>query len=171
MDELAPLYTHPNGAPTKEEALQFALMVMSGMPPFEVIRYFYPDSEESELKLALKQWTRSHRVREALLGQQNGKTWQGMSLSERIDFSIQKHYSEMAYFLFSHNYSTLVGPDKLKADTCRTALEAKIAGTAGQMTPLEKFWDDIRTGKVTLTPPAGSRKDPPPSSSIKVGSA
>ena len=79
-----------------------------------------------------------------------GKSWQEMSLEERIHFSIDKHYSEMAYFLYSHNYSQLVGTDRQKADICRQALEAKIAGTAGKMGPLEQFWADIKTGKVTL---------------------
>jgi hypothetical protein len=67
-----------------------------------------------------------------------------MSAEERIRFAIDKHYNEMAYFLYSHNYGELSGPDKAKADTCRQALEAKLAGTAGKFTPLDEFWNDMR---------------------------
>lgn len=133
----------------REQALQFALMMKSGMPPLDCLQYFYPQADAAELASVLPEWNRSENVRRAIL-QLQGKPWQEMSLDEQIRFAIDKNYSEMAYYLYSHNYSTLQGTDKQKADTCRTALEAKIAGTAGQLNPLTNFWNDIRTGKVQL---------------------
>lgn len=135
--------------PTKIEALQFALMLASGMPQIDVIAYFFPDLTPTDLKVELDRWTQAPTVRTAILAQM-GKAWQDMSLEERIQFAIDKHYSEMAYFLYSHNYSQLVGNDRQKADICRSALEAKIAGTAGKLGPIESFWHDIKTGKVKL---------------------
>jgi hypothetical protein len=134
---------------SKDSALQFALMVKSGMPPIDVIGYFYPDVTPAELHPLLKEFQRSDNVKHATLTLQ-GKPWQDMSLDEQIRFAVDKTYSEMAYFLYSHNYSTLSGHDKLKADTCRQSLESKIAGTSGQMNPLTQFWEDIRKGKVQL---------------------
>lgn len=150
-DSLPTVEINPSSLPSKDEATQYALMVTGGIPPMEAIRYFFPpEADEGVIKTAAKVWVRSEEVKRALLRLQHGKTWQGMSLPERISFTIEKHYSEMAYFLYSHNYSTLIGADKLKADTCRSALEAKLAGTAGKMSPLEQFWEDVRSGKLVL---------------------
>src|SRR3990167_1242496 len=128
----------PDPSPTRSEALQYALMLGSGMPPLDILTYFYPDLAPIDLKGELDRWNRSHNVRAAILAQM-GRAWQDMTLDERIAFAIDKHYSEMAYFLYSHNYAQLVGADKQKADTCRQALEAKLAGMAGKMGPLEAF--------------------------------
>ena len=56
----------------------------------------------------------------------------------------------MAYFLYSRNYAELAGQEKQKADTCRTALEAKLAGTSGKLSAVETFWADVVSGKVKL---------------------
>jgi len=137
-------------APNKDEAHQFALMLHSGMPAVDAIQYFFPDETETGvINAALKEWVKSGAVQRAVLALQ-GKAWQDMSLDEKISLSIDKHYAELAYFLYSHNYSQLVGADRQKADICRASLEARIAGTAGKMGPLEQFWSDIRSGKVKL---------------------
>lgn len=142
---------HPNPltSPTKIEAHQFALMLGSGMPGIDVLAYFLPELGATDLKQELARWLATPVVRASILAQM-GKSWQDMTLDERITFSVDKHYSEMAYFLYSHNYSQLMGPDRQKADICRQALEAKIAGNAGKLGPLESFWADIKSGKVQL---------------------
>lgn len=139
---------------TKDQALQYALMLKSGMPSVDCMGYFYPDQDVAGLIALVKEWHKSELVQKAILATQ-GKPWQDMSLDEQIRFAIDKNYSEMAYYLYSHNYSTLDGTAKQKADTCRTALEQKVAGTAGQMNPLTTFWNEIRTGKVKLGPKSG----------------
>jgi hypothetical protein len=136
-------------APSKEEALHLAIMMNAGMPSLDALRYFFPDSTEIEVKEAHKAWMKSRELEKAILTVQ-GKPWQEMNLDERIRFAIDKHYSEMAYFLYSHNYAELVGGDKTKADTCRQALEAKLAGSAGKMNALDQWLDDVRSGRVTL---------------------
>jgi hypothetical protein len=73
-----------------------------------------------------------------------------MDLNERIRYVMDKHYSEMAYFLYAHNYADLVGADKAKADTCRLALEAKQAGFAGKQDALSRFFADVTSGAVKL---------------------
>ena len=51
MDNVTIPFTTPS--PTKSEALQYALMVGSGMPPVDVLAYFYPDLGPIELKVEL----------------------------------------------------------------------------------------------------------------------
>lgn len=134
---------------TKEIALQFALMVNSGMPPLEALAYFFPDLDPQTLAEQLRVWTRDPQYQEATLTLQ-GKAWQKMSLDERMKYSVDKHYAECAYFLYSHNYATLMGSDKQKADTCRVVLETRMAGNAGKNDPMSKWIADIASGSVKL---------------------
>jgi len=138
------------GEPTKDQAHQFALISSSGMPHAEVIRYFYPDEEnQTNLRALLQMWLKSKVVQEAILAIQ-GKAWQEMSLEERIKYSVDKHYSELAYYLYSNNYAELEGTARQKADTCRQTLETKLAGMAGKLDAVTSFWADVVSGKVKL---------------------
>lgn len=137
--------------PSKEEAHQFALMLQSGLPGRDAITYFFPDEGDSQiLASALKQWLASPSVKAAIVKLQ-GKSWQDMTLDERIQTAIDLHYNQLATFLYSHNYCELMGADRQKADICRAALEAKIAGNAGKMGPIESFWSDVKSGRVKLS--------------------
>jgi hypothetical protein len=73
-----------------------------------------------------------------------------MDLMEKIRYSIDRHYAQMAYYLYTHNYSELTAAEKSKADTARQVLEAKLAGRAGKETPLEAFTRDLLEGKLKL---------------------
>lgn len=136
--------------PSKDEALQLALMINAGMPTLEAMRYFYPEDDPERVKFEHDRWMRSSHVKAAVKHVQYGKNWQEMSLDERIKFAVDKHYSELAYFLYTHNYATLSGAERQKADICRAALEAKLAGTAGKMDALTSWFDDVKTGRVKL---------------------
>lgn len=138
--------------PTADEAQQFAVMLTAGMPPEEAILYFF--DEKDNALAAIDRWMKAKTVRSAITQLQGGKTWQTMSLDERIQFALEKHYTELSYYLFSRNYVTLQGADKAKADTARTTLEVKQAGLAGKTEPLAMFWADVKSGKVKLNTPA-----------------
>jgi hypothetical protein len=56
----------------------------------------------------------------------------------------------MAFYLYSHNYCDLSGNEKLKADTCRQALEVKTAGMAGKLDALSQFYADILSKKAGM---------------------
>jgi hypothetical protein len=138
--------------PSKDEALQFAIMLQAGLPASEAILYFIQPEDPQELALVLRKWLASAAVKEAtkvLLG----KSWTEMTLEEKIKTATDNHYAQLAYFLFSHNYSDLGTTDKAKADTARQALEAKLAGTAGKGDALSQFFSDINSGKIKLGKP------------------
>lgn len=137
--------------PDKDQATQFAIMLSSGMPAGEAILYFLPPQPHPQVfEEALRVWTTAETTKRAILAIQ-GKAWQDLDIEERCKLAIDKHYSEMAYFLYSRNYIELVGAEKQKADTCRQALEAKLAGMAGKMDALTRFWADVSGGKIKLT--------------------
>ena len=139
--------------PTTDQAMQFCIMINAGLPAMEAIVYFATPEDDSEaLAYKLRDWQRSPVTKRAMATLMR-KSWTEMSLDERITHALDLHYSGLAYFLFSHNYADLGGPDKAKADTARQALEARMAGTAGKTDALSQFFNDINTGKVKLNQP------------------
>lgn len=137
-------------APTDEQAFQFAVIIHSGLPPAEAILYFIEDAAEAAVSLPT--WQRSRAVKKATLGLM-GKPWHEMTLGERMSTALDLHYSSLAHYLFSHNYSDLGPNEKSKADTARTALEAKIAGQAGKVDAMTRFFDDWNSGRLGLAKP------------------
>jgi hypothetical protein len=136
------------GGPTKDQALAFAIMLQAGLPPSDAIGYFYESIEEAGE--ALQRWLRSRNLKEAqkvLLG----KSWTEMSLDEQCKAGLDYAYAGMAYFLFSHNYSSMGTGDQAKYNAARQALEARLAGTAGKGDALSRFLDDFVAGKLKGT--------------------
>lgn len=146
-----------SSGPSPDQALQFVIMLSAGLPPEQAILYFIdPDLDPSQIAVLLRKWTHSRAVK-AAQHQLLGKNWQDMTLEERIDHGLSYHYNSLAYLLFSTNYSSVGPTDKAKLDSARLALEAKKAGTAGAQDPIQRFWDDLRTGRIkvpgTVPPP------------------
>jgi hypothetical protein len=138
--------------PTEEQASQFAVMVHAGLPPSEAVQYFVTTEDPKELNELTRKWQRSRLVGRALSALM-GKAWQAMSLEERCRYALDQHYSQLAYILYSNHYAEAALPDKNKLDTARTAIEAKLAGTAGKGDALSQFFDDVRSGRVKLAKP------------------
>lgn len=139
---------------SKEEAHQFALLQLAGVPVADIVTYFVPPgTKDEEILASAKEWPGQREVLEALRLLTGGVPWQQLSPEERLKIALDKHYAEMAYFLWSHNYADLTGGEKGKADDCRRALEAKLAGTAGKGNFLEVFYEEYmkkQKGAVTL---------------------
>lgn len=121
---------------------QFAIILSSGCPPLTALTYFYPDLRLGDLKAELERWMKSAKVRRSIVKLQ-GKEWEKMSLQEKLEFSINKHYSELAFFLYNTNYNDLIGAERAKADVCRTVIESKLAGMAGKQDAMTRFFDDF----------------------------
>lgn len=134
---------------TADEAQQFALILASGMPHLDAMGYLRPDLEGQDLKVELDRWMGSAKVQQAIVTLQGG-AWQAMPLDRKIEFAIEKHYTELAYFLYRNNYNDLDGSQRAKADICRQTLETKLAGMAGKLDALSQFWADVQSGKVKL---------------------
>ena len=129
----------------KREAEEFASIIVSGAPIAEAVRYFVGEQPvtEEDLLTYEETWPLQDHVVEALRTMTGGEPWNRMTDTPRLDVSLVKHYNEMAYFLWTVNYVEAVGADKVKADTCRVALETKLAGMAGQESPLARFYHDM----------------------------
>ena len=129
---------------TKTEADQFATMVMSGAPVAEVVRYFWDvEMPEEVLLLCEERWPQQKEVQAAVRKAMGNEPWHRMTDAQRLDVSLKKHYNEMAYFLWTTNYAECDGGEKLKSDTCRQSIEAKVAGMSGKESPLASFYHDL----------------------------
>lgn len=141
--------------PTDEQALQFCIMLGAGLPASQAILYFVPDTERldpSDIAAMLVSWQKSRAVNRAQK-QLLGKSWQDMTLDERIRHGLDHHYNTLAYLLFSTHYAEVGPTDKGKLDSARAALEAKVAGTSGQSNPLSDFFADLKSGKIKIAAP------------------
>lgn len=119
-------------------------MMLAGVPTGEICGCFLPPGADADsLSMAVESWPRSSGVLRELQHLMGGKPWQELEPGERLQIAIEKHYAEMAYFLWTHNYSDLQGGDKQKADTCRQALEQRLAGTSGQTNTLDRFYKEM----------------------------
>ena len=129
---------------TPKEATEFASMVLSGAPVAEDVRYFRDETMPEDVLLACEdEWPMQKEVRNAIQQQTGGMAWHKLADDHRLDISLRKHYNEMAYFLWTTNYAECDGASKMKADTCRQAIEAKVAGMAGKESPLASFYHDL----------------------------
>lgn len=128
-------------------------MLQAGLPASEAILYFIDTQDPSELAMVLRNWTRSSAVKRAM-ARLIKKPWQEMTLGERMETALEQHYNSLAYLLFSTNYSEAGSTEKQKLDTARSAIEAKLAGTAGKMSEMDRFLADVAAGKFAHLRPA-----------------
>jgi hypothetical protein len=129
---------------TAGEAQQFAQIVLSGAPVPEAVRYFWPEPLNPEDEAAYCAcWPVQPEVLNALQRMTGGEPWHALTDETRLETALTKHYNELAYFLWTTNYTECAGADKVKSDTCRAAIEAKVAGMAGRESPLARFYHDL----------------------------
>jgi|TARA_R100001086_G_scaffold199110_2_gene115380 hypothetical protein len=129
---------------TQAEAQQFAQIVLSGAPIPEAVRYFWDVTLTEDQAARYEQaWPRQPEVVAAVEAQSGGAPWHLLTDGVRWERALQKHYNELAYFLWTTNYAECVGAEKIKADTCRAAMEAKVAGMAGRESPLATFYHEL----------------------------
>ena len=116
-------------------------MLFSGVSARDALLYFGTPAD-------LEHWLRDPQVAAWIKTFQGGKDWVDLSSKERRELGLELQYDQMAYYLYSNPYTELQGADRAKADMCRQALEAKLAGNAGKVNELSQFWDDLLKGKV-----------------------
>lgn len=126
---------------TLKEAEVFAALLHSGVPMATVVKMFLQKGEKEEEARAA--WSVQDAVRKAIAKLDDGKAWFEWTDKERHERSLARHYNSLAYYLWSTNYPELAGEARAKADVARQALEAKIAGTAGQNDPMTEFYRDV----------------------------
>ena len=138
---------------TDTEGREFALMLLAGAPVADIVPDFWNSPGDEQTRIACEQlWPQQPEVREAIEALAGGQPWHQLSDEARWELALQQHYSELAYILWTTNYAEAEGPTRTKVDTCRTAIEAKVAGMAGRDSPLAQFYHDLLTRYDTQKP-------------------
>lgn len=142
--------------PSEEQALEFAKLLRAGVPQPDALCYVLGSVEPGVIEMALPRWMRARRVVDAL-ATLNGGRWPSLEPDARLDIALDKHYAEMAHYLYTHDYETADGPTLKKLDTARASLETLRTGRLEQNSPFVKFLRSILGAKanVPTLPAAG----------------
>jgi len=131
--------------------MDLATLLRSGVPQPDALAYILGPSLDPHLApTILARWLRDPAVRDAL-ATLNGGAWPTLAPEARLDVALDKHYAEMAYFLYTHDFDQATGPELRKLDTARTALEAQRTGRLQANSPFMKFLTALlKPGTTTL---------------------
>lgn len=124
--------------PTEQQAYEFAKLLRSGVPQPDALAYVLGPTDPHTTHAVLALWLRSPALREAL-AMLNGGAWPTLAPEARLDVALDKHYAEMAYFLYTHDFEQASGAELRKLDTARTALETQRTGRLQANSPFMKF--------------------------------
>lgn len=140
--------------PTESQALEFAKLLRAGVPQPDALCYVLGAVEPGIIELALPRWMRSRLVVDAL-ATLNGGRWPALDHDARLDIALDKHYAEMAHYLYTHDYDSADGPTLRKLDAARTSLESLRTGRMQENSPFVKFLRSILAPKSTPAPMLG----------------
>lgn len=142
-----------NEYPTKEEGHALATMLLAGLTPADAIAYFLDGSEDpQQVAELIRKWRRSRHTQAAMKALL-GKAFHEMTPQEQMDTALRIHYAQLSALLFTNHYAEASAMDKSKLDSARTAIEAKMAGTAGKGDAIQRFFDDVNAGRIKLNTP------------------
>lgn len=119
---------------TEPLAADFVKLLLAGVTPIEALRFLQP---------AYWAYCNAHQRRAWLTEVQasslvadetdrlNEGAWQDIEAGDRLRLALEKHYAEMAYFLYTNNFAD-PSADRAKMTEAREAIVAKIEAGDGK---------------------------------------
>lgn len=123
--------------PDEAQAQQFAQLLRAGVPQGSAVAYILGDVS-GEPDLIAARWLQSRIVVDALATLNGGK-WADMDPEARLDVALDKHYAELAHYLYTHDYESAEGKELRKIESAREALQAQRSGRLEANSPFMKF--------------------------------
>lgn len=157
---------------TAVTALEFVKLLHAGLPADHALAYMAPDYYatigEPARKTLVGRWLSSRIVLAATEQLHEGK-WAKLPLAKREEIALDKTFGQLAYYLYTHDYATLEGPDLKKANDARVALMEKLKATdvEGDETPMQRLMRDILSGNAQLGMPLQLGPAGPPKSPVR----
>lgn len=124
--------------PTAEQAFEFARLLRGGVPQPDALAYVLGAVDDGVLARTLPRWLRARHVVDAL-ATLNGGRWPALEPDKRLDIALDKHYAEMAHYLYTHDYESADGKEMRKLDSARESLERLRTGRMEQQSPFMRF--------------------------------
>ena len=137
--------------PTEEQAFEFAKLLRAGVPQPDALCYVLGAVEPGLIELALPRWLRSRLVVDAL-ATLNGGRWPALESDARLDIALDKHYAELAHYLYTHDYDGADAKQMRKLDTARESLERLRVGRMQENSPFVKFLRQLLVPATGTTP-------------------
>jgi hypothetical protein len=113
----------------------------AGLGYADALRYLFPDLDRAGLRVAYTRYFRSIEYLSAL-ERVNGGAWETLEPKRRLEIALDRHVAEMAYFLITTPFHTLVtgpGGNFEMAREARKVIEAKLGSEGGSNDPLVRF--------------------------------
>lgn len=124
---------------TPKIAGMFARLLHAGCPAVQATQYINPLLSMEMAKHVTVLWQGSVEVRVAI-EQLNGGAWVELAPERRYELALQKHLSEVAFFLHAHNFNDAHEREELeKFKQAREVLKAELKGTPDELDPMQAF--------------------------------
>ena len=132
----------------------FIKIVNAGIPALTAVAYCASDVPYERHPIVLAAWLNDPLLLKSA-ADFNGGEWQDLAPDDRLDIALDKHFAELAYYLWSHNYASAEGVELTKAIEARKAIVEKLKGVGeGDDTPFVKAMRDLVSGAISeATPP------------------
>lgn len=148
-DRPSAVRTQPDLTPARAHDL--VKLLAAGVPPHDALRYLDPEyfavADPKQRHAWLLAWSgdpMTLRAQSSL----NGADWPDLEAGQRLTIAFDKHLAELAYFLFSHDYSKIEGTDLRKADAAREALMSYLKeGADAESSPFKRFLEEFMAGR------------------------
>lgn len=141
---------------TADTAYEFVKLLHAGLSGLDALAYIAPDylgtiAEDADAQRALlTAWARSRLVLEATT-KLNSAPWQSLDPEARLQIALDKHYAELAYFLYTHDWSEAEGTDLKKATDAREALAKRLEGSDSTTdSPMAAFMRAVQSGEIRM---------------------
>ncbi len=133
---------------TRELADQFVKCLSAGLPAATAFAYCAPDvSDPRHASTALAKWLNDPLLVLAV-NALNGGEWHELEPDRRLEVALDKHFAELAYYLWSHNFAVSDGAELAKLIEARKAIteKMKLDSGEGEDTPFVKAMRDLVSG-------------------------
>lgn len=144
---------------TDVAAYEFVQLLHAGLGGRDAMAFLAPEwaaamvKEPGKLDAVVTAWARSRLVLAAATKLNHG-AWHHLDPEARLAVALDKHYAELAYFLYTHDWATLDGTDLRRATDAREAIAKKLEGrTDADDSPMMAFMRALQDGSVRFDKP------------------
>lgn len=124
---------------TAKLATVYAQMLHAGCPPLLATEYMAPQLSKEVLKATTRLWVADVLVQQAV-EQLIGGAFITLPPERRYQLALEKHLSELAFFLHSNNFNDAAGKDGLEMfKQAREVLKAELKGGTDESDPMQAF--------------------------------
>lgn len=144
-------------------ARQLVQLLHAGVPALTCLAYLAPDYHAALTLEQRKAWYLALVGSRAVLDaarELNGGDWQTLDADRRLTLALDKHFAELAHYLYTHDYAEADGNEAKKISEARAAITEKLRGDSeGDDTPFTRMMRDLMEGKLRdadLAPPTAA---------------